>query len=339
MGFFSTFWNLIQRGVLNTVSTITNDIASSLEPAAVTFATIYVMIWGYLHMRGAIEEPILDGAKRILVMVVILGVSLHLWSYNAVFVDFFINTPQTLSGAILSGDQAVTIIDKVWLAGSDVADSLVEQGGIFGNSSIGFYIAGFLVYIFTGLVTVWMAFLFSLSLIGVGILLAVGPLFILGLLFDTTKRFFEAWVAQLSNYALIIILASIASKLLLNFLDAYATQAQQLGAAVTTAQAMQFCLACGFIFLIMKQVPSIAAGLASGIALSTFNTMSRAMNWSKGSTGRTMYNFGRGVADGYAGEKPSRYLPSTRNMGNRIASKVFTKSETTGGKIAREKVF
>lgn len=339
MGFFSTFWNALQASVLNTVSTITSNISASLAPAAVTFATIYVMIWGYLHLRGAIEEPIMDGVKRIVQLAVILGVVLNLWEYNAVFVDFFVNTPQSLSGAILGGNQAINVIDGVWVKGAKVASSLIQQGGVF-DSNFGFYLAGFAVYLFVGFVCVWMAYLFCLSLVAVGILLAIGPLFILGLMFETTKRFFESWLAQLSNYALIIVIASVASKLLLNMLDAYATNAQASGAGVTIIESVQFCLACSFVLLIMKQVPSIAAGLAGGVALSTFNALSRLLRGAGGGAGRKLYQFGRGVADGKAGEAPSRYLSLTRNLGNRVGRSFAGKGgESTGGKIARKNVF
>jgi type IV secretion system protein VirB6 len=346
MGFFATFWDFLQNSVLSTVSAITSDISAALEPAVVTFATIYVMIWGYLHLRGAIEEPIMEAAKRIVMLGVIMGVVLNLWSYNAVFVDFFVNTPQSLSTSIVSGNQALSIIDGIWQKGGTVADSLLDEAGFFADNGIEFYIAGYAVYLFVGLICVWMAYLFSLSIVGVGILLAIGPLFILGLLFDSTKRFFEAWIAQLSNYALIIIIAAIASKLLLNFLDAYATLAFNKGGAIQTAEAMQLCLACGFVLLIMKQVPSIAAGLASGIALSSYNALSRSINWAAGGTGRSLYQFGRGMGDAKAGEKPSRYLSVTRNLGNRtygagksLANAVAGNSQSTGGKIARNKVF
>jgi type IV secretion system protein VirB6 len=345
MGFFTNLWNFLQGSVLNTVSTITSDISASLSPAAVTLATVYVMIWGYLHLRGAIEEPIQEGAKRIVVLAIILGVVLNLWEYNAVFVDFFITTPQALSGTVLSGNNAIAIIDGIWVKGASVAESLIGQGGIL-NGNVGFYLAGYGVYFFVGFICVWIAVLFCLSIIVVGILLAIGPLFVLGLLFDATKRFFEAWVAQLSNYALIIVIASIASKLLLNMLDIYATQAQAAGAGITIAQSMQLCLACGFTLLIMKQIPNIAAGLASGVALSTYNALSRAINWGVGGTGRSLYQFGRGMGDARSGESPSRYLPVTRNLGNRtygagraVANHLSGSGDSTGGKIARKNVF
>jgi type IV secretion system protein VirB6 len=345
MGFFTTFWTFLQGNVLNTVSVITSNISASLGPAAVTLATIYVMIWGYLHLRGAIEEPIMEGAKRILVLAVILGVVLSLWEYNAVFVDFFVTTPQALSGAILNGNNAIAIIDGVWVKGATVAESLINQGGLF-NNNFEFYLAGFAVYLFVGLICIWMAYLFCLSIVAVGILLALGPLFILGLMFEATKRFFEAWVAQLSNYALIIMIAAVAAKLLLNMLDSYATQALALGAGITIAQSIQLCLACAFVLLIMKQVPSLAAGLASGVALSSYNTLSKAINWGAGGAGRSLYQFGRGMGDSRAGEKPSRYQSLTRNLGNRtygagraVANQLSGSGDSTGGKIARKNVF
>ena len=342
MGFFTTFYNYLQGSVLNTVSTVTSNLSASLAPAAVTLATIYVMIWGYLHLRGAIEEPIMEGAKRILVLAVILGVVLNLWEYNAVFIDFFINTPNSLSGAILNGNNAISTIDGIWMKGASVGDSLIKQGDIL-NNHFDFYIAGFAVYLFSGFICIWMAYLFCLSIVAVGILLALGPLFIMGLMFEATKRFFEAWVAQLSNYALIIVIAAVASKLLLNMLDNYATQASAQGAGITIAESIQLCMACAFILLIMKQVPSLASGLASGVALASYNALSKATSWGTGGASRSMYQFGRGMGDGKAGEKTSRYQSITRNMGNRTygagRSAVNLLTGNTGGKTARKNVF
>lgn len=337
MGFFMALYTFIQNSVLSLVSTTTSNIATSISPAVVTFATIYVMIWGYLHLRGAIEEPINEGAKRIVVLGVILAMVLQLWEYNAVFVDFFVNTPTALSGAILGGNSAMTTVDGIWLKGSSVAGSLITQAGIL-DGNFGFYIAGGLVYVVTGFICIWMTYLFVLSLVAVGLLLAVGPLFLMGLLFDATKRFFEAWIAQLSNYALIIILASIASKLMLNYLDYYASQASNLGAGVTIADSAQFCLACGITLLIMKQVPHIAAGLGSGVALGTYGALSRAVNWGYGSTSRSLYQMSRGVGDAYNKQDPSRYLSTTRNLTNRVTRPVFNRfsnNSNVGGAVKK----
>ncbi|OHX36497.1 hypothetical protein BJL95_12950 [Methylomonas sp. LWB] len=330
----------MQAGVLNTVATVTANLSASIAPAAVTFATMYVMLWGYLHLRGAIEEPIMDGAKRIIQLAVIFAVAIDLWEYNAVFIDFFVTTPDALSNAILGGNAALNTVDGIWVKGASVAEALIDQGG-FMSGDVGYYLAGFLVYLCAGAICIWMAYLYCLSLVAVGLLLAVGPLFILGLMFETTKRFFEAWLAQLSNYALIIVIAAVAAKLLLNMLDAYATDAATKGAGIQIAEGIQFCVACVFILIIMKQVPSIAAALGSGVALSTFNALSRLMSRTARSTGGTAYQFTRGVADGRAGHQPSRYQSITRNLGTRLGARRAQQQtqQQTGGKIARNAVF
>ena len=45
------------------------QMATLLEPAIVTLGTLYVLIWGFLHIAGRIEEPVLEGLKRIAILV------------------------------------------------------------------------------------------------------------------------------------------------------------------------------------------------------------------------------------------------------------------------------
>ena len=69
------------------------------------------------------------------------------------------------------------------------------------------------------------------------VLLAVGPLFIAFCLFDATRRLFEAWVAQLVNYALITILTVLVAALLLQVVESYAAQPAARGGALLTVDA------------------------------------------------------------------------------------------------------
>ena len=48
-------------------------VAQTLEPAIVTLATVYVMVWGYLQLTGRIEEPLVDGLKRLVTLAVRAG--------------------------------------------------------------------------------------------------------------------------------------------------------------------------------------------------------------------------------------------------------------------------
>jgi type IV secretion system protein VirB6 len=120
-------------------------------------------------------------------------------------------------------------------------------------------------------------FLLALSSIALSVLLALGPLFIAFLLFDGTRRFFEAWLGQLANYALITILTVMVSALLLQLVATYAQQTAARGTSITIDDALNMLLATVLVFLFLRQVMPIAAGLAGGVALNSMGAVGRAM--------------------------------------------------------------
>jgi type IV secretion system protein VirB6 len=277
MGFFATFWTWLNGQLATYIGNNTARLADILEPTVVTVATIYVMAWGYLHLTGQIEEPLVTGLKRIAVLALVMGVCLRLWLYNTVIVDTFYNAPAKLAAAIVGAGDAVGTIDTIWSRGGEVAGFLWTNAsghGFWGD--IGFYIAALVVWIFMGLLCVYAMFLIALSSIALAVLLALGPLFIAGLLFDSTRRFFSAWMAQLANYGLITILTVMIGTLLLQIVQSYATQTAARGSAILTVDAINMVLVAALAFLLLRQVMPIASGLAGGLALSSFGMVSRA---------------------------------------------------------------
>ena len=293
MGFFAEF-NQWLNGILSTyIATNTARIATLLEPTIVTLAVIYVMVWGYLHLMGQIEEPFLTGIRRIATLAVVLGASLDLWLYNQVIVDTFFTAPGQLAGGIVGAYNPVAIIDQIIFTGGDAAQLLIQKGGIFHGFS--YDIAGFAVYTLVGLTAIYTIFLLSLSRIALSVLLALGPLFIALLFFQSTKRFFEAWIAQMANYALITILTVLMAALMMTLLSDAASQAVSTGGGITIAEGVRVCMAAGLTFLVMRQVMPMAAGLASGLALSSFGIVSAALAWGLGRASRGSGDFARGA--------------------------------------------
>lgn len=276
MGFFATFATWLNGQLATYIGDNTARLASVLEPAVVTLATIYVMAWGYMHLTGKIEEPVMTGVKRILILALILGVGLRLWLYNTVIVDTFYNAPAQLAAAVVGSPDPVGTIDTIWDRGGSVAGDLWAKGGIV-RGDFGFYIAGALVFFLIGLLCVYAMFLLALSNIALAVLLALGPLFIALLLFETTKRFFEAWIAQLANYALITVLTVMVAALLLQIVQSYATQTAARGSAIATVDVLHMLLVATLVFLVLRQIMPIAASLAGGISLSSFGLVSRSL--------------------------------------------------------------
>lgn len=296
MSFFDQFYAWLTRVLATYIGDNTARMAAVLEPAIVTLAILYVAIWGYLHLVGKIEEPFVTGVKRLVVLAVILGVSLSLWLYNLVIVDTFFNAPSVLVAALIGAHDSVSIVDGTMLRGGDAATLLIQKGGIF-NGDFAYYLAGLAVYLIVGLTAIYTIFLLTLSRIALSVLLALGPLFIAFLMFESTKRFFEAWIAQMANYAFIAILAALMAALMLGVISAAADQAARTGGDIKIADAVRVCLAAGLTFLVMRQVMPMAAGLASGLALSTFGVVSAALAWGFGTATRSGGQFLRGMTD------------------------------------------
>jgi type IV secretion system protein VirB6 len=278
MGFFATFWAWLNAQLATYIGDNTARLASVLEPAMVTLATVYVMAWGYLHLTGKIDEPVVTGLKRILFMALILGLGLRLWLYNTLIVDTFYSAPAQLAAAMVGSADPVGTIDTIWESGGAVAGNLWTKAGSLW-SDLGFYIAGAVVWCLVGLLCVYAMFLIALSTIALAVLLALGPLFMGSLFFDATRRFFAAWIAQLVNYALITVLTVMVAALLLQVVQSYATQTAARGAAILTVDALHMVLVAVLVFLVLRQVMPIASGLAGGVSLNSFGFTSRSIDW------------------------------------------------------------
>ncbi len=274
MGFFETFWVWLNGAMSSYIGATTARVALILEPTVIVLGTLYVMGWGLLLLSGRIQEPLGDGLRRIVTLAGVLAVALHLWLYNTLIVDTFYEAPAQFAADVVGASYPVQTLDAIWHQGGAVAGRLFDRGSVWGGD-VGFYIAGAVVWILVGLLCVYTMFLLALSSIALSVLLALGPPFIVMLLFAGTRRLFAAWLAQLTNYALITVLTVLVAALLLRLVERYAQQTAALGTALDTVDALDFLLVTALVLLFMQQVMPIAAGLSGGIALSTFGMMSR----------------------------------------------------------------
>jgi type IV secretion system protein VirB6 len=308
MEFFAAFDRWLQTQLATYIADRTATLAALLEPFAAACAVLYVMVWGWMQLSGRIEQPVLEGAKRIVVLAAVLGFALHLWSYNAFFVDTFMDSPRAIATALAANGATTTIgaADTVLAEGVTVGENLFRQAGII-DGNFGFYLAAGLVYVVVVITAGYAAFLDALARIALTVILALGPLFLIALLFDSTRRFFEAWVAQLANYGLVAILTGAVAGLLMQVIRREATELAALGTGIEVAQVVPLVVGCVLILLVMRQVMPIAAGLSSGVALASMGVVSTALAWSLGRSAR----FTRGLTD----SQTSRWDPASRRLG------------------------
>ena len=291
MGFFAEFSGWLDGILATYITDQTHRIAALLTPAVVTLGVLYIMVWGVLQLTGQVEEPLMTGLKRIAVLALILGVGLGLWLYDAVIVDTFFREPGQLAAGIVGAYDPVGIVDQIMQTGSDAASLLWAKGGVLHGLS--FTVAGWVVELAVLFTAVYAMFLLSLSKVALSVLLALGPLFIALLFFESTKRFVEAWLAQLANYAFVAVLTVLIAALMLTVLSTAAQAAVATGGGITIADSVRVVIAAALTLLVLRQVMPMAAALASGIALSSFGVVSSSVSRGLGALGQ----FARGALD------------------------------------------
>ena len=317
MGFFAEFNTWLTTLLDDYIHQYTALLAAILEPALVTLGTLYVMIWGFLHIAGRIEEPLLEGLKRIAILALVFSVGLDLWLYDSVIVDVFYRGPALLAGRLVGAKDFVTIVDTIFKRGDDVATALLAKAGILHGFS--FYLAALAVWIWVIITGVYTMFLLTLSRIALSVLLALGPLIIPFFLFSATRRFVEAWFAQLALYGFVAVLASLVAAFMLHLIDAASMQAQAAGGGIQIVHAVRVCIAAGFTFLIMRQVLPLAGGLASGLAISTFGIISSTLAYGRQ---RTVFGAGQFLKGALMDRESTRWDPLSRRAGFWLSRRV-----------------
>ena len=310
---FQTFWIWLTSRLSAYISIHAAATAAAIEPIAVTAAAIYVMVWGYLHLQGKVEQPVLEGAARILTIIVVFGVGLRLWLYHGLIVDTFFAAPADLAARLVGASSPVTMIDTIWDRGGTIAGILWDRAGVL-NGELGFYAAAIAVYLLIGFVCVYTMFLMALSRIALAVLLALGPMFIVLTLFDATRRFFQAWLQELANYALVTIITMMVSVLMLDLVETYATQTAARGTSILTVDALNLTLAAGLVLLVLRQVMPIAARLAGGVSLVTFGSVESISQRASGFVGRAALAVSSNVAEAWTGT-PEYRAPAWRSTG------------------------
>src|SRR3984893_3868607 len=171
MGFFAEFNAWLNGLLAGYIGDNTARIAAVLEPAIVTLAVVYVMVWGYLQLTGAIEEPFITGVKKLITLAVILGCALDLWLYNSLIVDTVFNAPSEVGAVIVGAFDSVGIVDQILFDGGDAANLLLQKGGLL-DGNFAYYLAGIGVYLIVGLTAIFTFFFLAFWRIALWVLLA-----------------------------------------------------------------------------------------------------------------------------------------------------------------------
>ncbi len=335
---YETALNSVNDALNTYVSDVATNIVGAITPVATTLVTIYVVLWGISMLMGKISEPVMDGFGRIARLSVILGIALNVGRYNAYLSDMLWNSPDVLAGYIAAGfsdgTTNIQFLDNLLSQIFDMGTAFWQAGTMDAIPDVGMVIIAILIYLAGLILTGYAAFLLILSKMALAIILGIGPLFIMMVMFEPTKKLFDSWIGQALSFVFLVVLTSAAIKLILTIIQKYMLDVSGLVAAdVGVIQAMPVIGLCGIGVLVMMQLSAIASALGGGVAISTLG----AVGWTYGkATGgasamrptnlRRSYNkaaadvrIAAGAARATAGLPASVYRKLTGSSVNRIS--------------------
>lgn len=248
-----------------------------LQMLAVTGVTLYIVLTGYAISTGAIESPFWTFVKQCLKIVIIAAFALSADGYSGHVMDTLNALEVGLSDAMnTSGGPPATsiyqVLDQSLGKGLEIVAECFQQADEAGwnfGAVLGWAIAGCIVALGTVLVSMLGGAVIIVAKFSLAIIFALGPLFILALMFPITARFFDSWFSQAMNYILTVVIMAIVMTFAMKAYDAFIAGADFSGDGNSNPMfaALQIGALTGVLIWIILQVGGIASGLAGGVSM------------------------------------------------------------------------
>lgn len=200
------------------VETASAALATALGPIALAGITLFVMIYGFMTIGGKVSAPISDFAGKAIKMIIIAGIALNGGIYMEWVVASINGLEQLLVGAMSINGRPTPpniyqSLDEAIGRGGQVAgmafDKAAEKDFYDMGGIIFWTAAGSLVY--TGLIAFFLiggAYIVVVKF-SLAIVLALGPIFVLSLLWAPTAGFFDRWISQVVTYVLSVVIVTV----------------------------------------------------------------------------------------------------------------------------------
>jgi type IV secretion system protein VirB6 len=237
-------------------SRVIAEIAGPLRVALV----LYVLLYGFAILRGAISEPVMDFAIRSVKLALIYFLATTAAYGDWVTQPLFHHLPDTLARAIAGGPagDAGTAFDVFLNRAAYLGDKIAKAA--IGLDPESWLVSASVMVI--GALAAALGFgIVMLAKVALALLVSLGPIFVACALFEATRRYFFGWLSQAVNYlvlfALIIAMFQLVLALVGDRWGDIDGNDPMTGGLIFIA----LCLLGAIFFL---QTPAIAAGIAGG---------------------------------------------------------------------------
>lgn len=267
------------------------------------FGLYFVWKWGLIHFKGdpnAFMDMLLNGLKLVVIMSGVTGAS---W-YLSTVVPFVMNAGDEIASALVgssgsfsglegviqqineNGKRILEATNELSLWDSDISTILAASMAL-----ILFYVGGTIFVIYAAATMLIAKFM-------VGLLLIIGPLYLMMAMYEQTVSFTKQWIGQAFNYILLNIFITMTISILINFMS----KQFPTGSAMGLGGALYSLIAFAMGVFIIGQIPSFVSTITGGTGIS-------GITGAANQTGSMMFNTasklgseaGQGIQKGISG--------------------------------------
>lgn len=233
-----------------------------VSPLAGACFSLYVTLILFSYLRGDDhDEPIMDFLVRMVGWGAAITFGLNIGMYTTYVVPFVNGLGEDLASVVGSQYGSSAALDDMANAFADSFIQLyMDADGM--KESIFAALAILLIGLFAGLFMVVAIAYIVLAKVALGLLIAVGPLFIIAALFPATRDLFRNWTGQCLNYAFLVMLFSFAAQLEIQMVKSV------VPSELSISSVLQVSLICAVMVFVSLNLPSLASALAGGVGIS-----------------------------------------------------------------------
>ena len=236
--------------------------------------TLWIIVQGILVMRGDMDPR--GGITRIIKVAMVVGILTSSGLYTNYVQTLFITTIPNWFATAAGGSQAAitstpAAFDNMWAVTEHTVETVDAQIPIY---DIVDAVSIVLIELAIMVLMVVTFAIYEFAIIITGVMVAIGPVVIVGYLFEATKGVTDRWIGKLITYGLLTLLINITLNIVLTGEKAYMrtilTQQASGTAAVPGEIKVLIELAMFFAMgaFIVVSLPAIAAVLGGGLGVS-----------------------------------------------------------------------
>jgi type IV secretion system protein VirB6 len=258
---------------IGTQTAITSMLAAVTTPL-LACVTLWIIIQGILVMRGDMDPR--GGITRIIKVALVVGILTSAGLYTNYVQTLFITTipnwfATAAGGPHVNATSTPATFDNMWSVTENMVEKIDQRVAIYDIIDA---VSLALIELCLMIILIVTFAIYEFSIIITGIMVAIGPVVIVGYLFEATKGVADRWVGKLITYSLLTLLINITLAIVLQgektYMRLILTQ-QTTGVAAVPIQikilielAMFFAMGA---FIIIS-LPAIAATLGGGLSVS-----------------------------------------------------------------------